>query len=166
MVITTSGNIRCQHGDHSRFRWSGVGSGSVAGQYESGNRCCQCHLILDIGCACRWSAASILDSLAVTVAALVVLTGRLPAHTQPGGDLWPPDAQTNSLVNQLGECRFCPPLCNPVALDLLQHLGGSHPGSRLHLAWRPRWRPLPPPRLHPLGSPLCSSHAIQDAGDV
>jgi hypothetical protein len=62
--------------------------------------------------------------------------GRLPAHTQPGGDLWPPDAQTNSLVNQLGECRFCPPLCNPVALDLLQHLGGSHPRSRLRLAWR------------------------------
>ena len=74
------------------------------------------------------------------MAALVVLTGRLPGHTQPGGDLWPPDAQTNSLVNQLRECRFCPLLCNPGALDLLQHLGGRHPGSRLRLAWRLRWR--------------------------
>ena len=100
------------------------------------------------------------------MAALVVLTGRLPGHTQPGGDLWPPDAQANGLVDQLGECRFCPPLCNPGALDLLQYLGGSHPGSRLRLAWRSRWRPLPPLRLYPLGSPLCSSHVLQDAGEV
>jgi hypothetical protein len=98
------------------------------------------------------------------MAALVVLPGRLPGHTQPAGDLWPPDAWANSLVDQLRECRFCPPLCNPGALDLCQHLGGRHPGSRLRLAWRLRWRLLPP--LRPLGSPLCSSHAIQDAGEV
>jgi len=97
--------------------------------------------------------------------ALIVLTGRLPGHTQPDGDLWPPDAETNSLVNQLHQRRFCFPLCNPGALDLLQHLGGRHPGSRLRLArrlcwglWRPLW-------LHPLGSlarsALCSSHTIR-----
>ena len=53
------------------------------------------------------------------MAALVVLTGRLPSHTQPGGDLWPPDAQANSLVYQLRERRFCSLLRNPGALDLL-----------------------------------------------
>src|SRR5438876_5634986 len=115
---------------------------SAADLDESGNRCCQCHLILDTDCSCRWSAASILNSHAATMAALVVLTGRLPGHTQPSGDLWPPNAQANSLVNQLRECRFCPPLCNLGALDLLQHLGGRHPGSRLCLTWRLHWRLL------------------------
>ena len=100
------------------------------------------------------------------MAALVVLTGSLPGHTQPCGDLWPSDAQANSLVDQLRKCRFCPPLRNPGALDLLQQLGGRHLGSRPRLAWRPRWRLLPPLRLHALGSPLCSSHVIQDAGEV
>jgi len=33
------------------------------------------------------------------MATLIVLTGRLSGHTQPGGDLWPPDAQANSLVD-------------------------------------------------------------------
>ncbi len=119
IVITNLDNIRCQRCDHDRFRWSGVESGSVAGRYEPGNRCCQCHLILDTGCCCRWSPASILNTHAATMAAPVVLTGGLPGHTQPGGDLWPPDAQANSLVNQLRQCRFCPLLCNPGALDLL-----------------------------------------------
>ena len=68
------------------------------------------------------------------MAALVVLTGRLPGHTQPGGDLWPPNAHRNRLVNQFGERRFCPPLSNPGALNLFQHLGGTHLGSRLRLA--------------------------------
>lgn len=53
------------------------------------------------------------------MAALIVLTGGLPGYTQPGRDLGPPDAQVNSLVNQLRECRFCPPLRNLGALDLL-----------------------------------------------
>jgi hypothetical protein len=101
---------------------------------------------------------------------LVVLSGRLSGHTQPGGDLWSPDAQANSLVDQLRECRFCSLLRKPGALDLLQHLGGAHPGSRLRLAWRLRWRLLPPLRLRSLGSrarsALCPSHALQDAGEV
>ena len=36
----------------------------------------------------------------VPVAALVVLAGRLPAHFQAGGDLRPPDAQRDSVVDQ------------------------------------------------------------------
>jgi hypothetical protein len=68
------------------------------------------------------------------MATLVVLAGGLPGHTQPGGDLWPPDTQTDGLVDQLRECRFCSPLCNSGALDLLQHLGHRHPGSRLRSA--------------------------------
>jgi hypothetical protein len=40
-----------------------------------------------------------LDFLAATMTALIVLAGRLPGHTQPGCDLWPPDAQANSLVD-------------------------------------------------------------------
>src|SRR6185312_14915015 len=34
------------------------------------------------------------------------LTGSLPSQTQPDGDLWPSDAQTDSPVDQLHECRF------------------------------------------------------------
>jgi hypothetical protein len=33
------------------------------------------------------------------MAALVVLAGRLPGHAQPGGDLRPPDAETDGLVD-------------------------------------------------------------------
>jgi hypothetical protein len=34
--------------------------------------------------------------------------GRLAWSPQPGSDLGPPDAQANSLVDQLRECHFCP----------------------------------------------------------
>jgi hypothetical protein len=170
IVITNSDNTSCQQHDQGHFRWSGGELGSAAGLYEPGNRCCQRHLILDTGCSCRWSAASILNSHAATMAALVVLTGRLSGHTQPGGDLWPPDAQADSLVDQLRECRFCSPLRNPGALNLLQHLGGWHSGSRPCLAWRLRWGLLPSLRLSPPSSrarsAFCSSHEIQDAGEV
>ena len=170
IVLTNLDNIRCQRRDHGRFRWSDGESGSVAGRYEPGNTCCQCHLILDTGCSWRWSAASILSSQAATMAALVVLSGRLSRHTQPSGDLRPPDAQTDGLVDQLRECGFCPQLGNPGALDLVQHLNGRHRGSRLRLAWRLRWRLWPTLRLYLLGSrarsALCSSHAIQDAVEV
>src|SRR5215468_8615005 len=137
---------------------------------DPGNRCCQCHLILDAGHYCRSSAASILNSHAATMTALIVLTGRLPGYTYSGGDLWPADAKANSLIDQLRECRFCRPLSNPGALDLLQHLGGRHPGRRLRSVWRLRWRLLAPLWLYSFGSrtrsALWSSHAIQDAGEV
>jgi hypothetical protein len=94
-------------------------SGSVAGLYEPGNRCCQCYLTFDAGCSCRWSAASILSSDAVTMAALVVLAGCLPGHAQPGGDLRPPDAEADSLVNEHCEFCLCLPLRSPSALNPL-----------------------------------------------
>jgi hypothetical protein len=36
---------------------------------------------------------------AATMTALVVLTGRLPGYAEPGGNLWPPDAKADSLLN-------------------------------------------------------------------
>ena len=57
------------------------------------------------------------------MATLVVLTGRLPGHTQPDGDLGPADAQSNRLVDQDREFRPCPLLRSPGALNPLQHLG-------------------------------------------
>jgi hypothetical protein len=41
----------------------------------------------------------ILSWRAVTMAALVVLTGRLPGYAEPGGNLWPADAQADSLLD-------------------------------------------------------------------
>ena len=74
-------------------------------------------MTLDAGCSCRWSAAPILNSHAVTMAALVVLAGRLPGHAQPGGDLRPPDTEADSLVNEHREFCLCLPLCSPSALN-------------------------------------------------
>ena len=68
------------------------------------------------------------------MAALLVLSGRLSGHTQPDGDLRPPDAQVNSLVDQFRERRFCPQLRSPGALDLFQYLGGSHLRGLLRFA--------------------------------
>jgi hypothetical protein len=56
------------------------------------------------------------------MSALVVLTGRLPGYTQPGGDLRPPDAEADSLIDQLREFRLGLPLCSPGPLNPLQHL--------------------------------------------
>ena len=64
------------------------------------------------------------------MAALVVLSGRLSGHTQPGGDLRPTDAQTDGLVDQLRECGFCPQLRNPGALDLV-------PAPEWEASWKP-----------------------------
>jgi hypothetical protein len=56
-------------------------------------------MILDIGWSCGWSPALILSRHAATMAALVVLTGRLPGYAKSGGNLWPPDAQADSLLD-------------------------------------------------------------------
>ncbi len=42
----------------------------------------------------------ILMAGAVAMAALVVLAGRLPGHAEPGGDLRPPDAQADTVVDE------------------------------------------------------------------
>lgn len=47
---------------------------------------------------------------AAAVAALVLLAGRLPAHAEPGGNFWPPDAQTDSVIDQHRELCLCLPL--------------------------------------------------------
>jgi hypothetical protein len=39
------------------------------------------------------------EQSAATMAALVLLSGRLSGHAQPGGDLRPPDALTDGLVD-------------------------------------------------------------------
>jgi len=68
------------------------------------------------------------------MAALVVLAGRLLGHAQPGGDLRPPDAQSDSAVDQYREFRLCLPLCSPSALNPLHHLREKNPRSPLGLA--------------------------------
>ena len=68
------------------------------------------------------------------MAALVVLAGRLPGHAQPGGDLRPPDAEADSLVNEHCEFCLCLPLCSPSALNPLHHLREKNPRSALSLA--------------------------------
>jgi hypothetical protein len=63
------------------------------------NRCLQRQVMLDSDRRCRGSAKSVLSSHTVTMAALVVLAGRLPGNAQPGGDFRPPDAEADSLVD-------------------------------------------------------------------
>jgi hypothetical protein len=36
---------------------------------------------------------------AAAMTALVALTGCLPGYAEPGGNLWPPDAQADSLLD-------------------------------------------------------------------
>jgi hypothetical protein len=45
------------------------------------------------------SGHAVLTAGAVAVAALVVLAGRLPGHPEPDGDLWPPNAQIDGMVD-------------------------------------------------------------------
>jgi len=113
------------------FRWSDGEADSIAGMYEPGNRCCQRRLILDTGCSCRWSTASLLNSQAATMAALVVLTGCLPGHAEPSGDLWPPDAQTDGMIDEHRKFRFCRLPREAGALDALEHLGWRQPRNVL-----------------------------------
>lgn len=52
-----------------------------------------------------WSGRAIPAAAAVSVPAVVVLARGLPGDSEPGGDLRPPDAQANRVVNQ--HCWFC-----------------------------------------------------------
>ena len=42
----------------------------------------------------------------IAVAALVVLAGRLPGHTEPDSNFWPPDAQADGVVDEHRELRL------------------------------------------------------------
>ncbi len=76
---------------------------------------------------------------AVAVAALVLLTGRLPGHAEPGGNLWPANAQVDGVIDQHRKVCLRLPLRDPSALDQLQHLGRGHPGIRPRWNQRPCW---------------------------
>lgn len=110
-----------------------------------------------------------LGATIVPVAALVVLARRLPAHFQAGGDLRPPDAQRDSVVDQGRQLR----------LGFLPHDAGAlirsstaAPTSALPAASVLVVLPVPAPvtRLHELHPrprpPLPLAHTPQDAGTV
>lgn len=59
----------------------------------------------------------------LAMAALVMLAGCLPGDSELGGDLWPPDAQIDGMVDEHGEFRVCLVPHVPDVLDLLKHLG-------------------------------------------
>jgi hypothetical protein len=69
------------------------------------------------------SGHAVLMAGAVAVAALVVLACCLPCHSEPGGDLWPPDALIDGIVDERREFCLCLVPHVPGVLDLLKHLG-------------------------------------------
>jgi hypothetical protein len=69
------------------------------------------------------SGHSILTDGVVAMAALVVLARCLPGDSELGGDLWPPDAQIDGMVDEHREFRVCLVLHVPDVLDLLKHPG-------------------------------------------
>jgi hypothetical protein len=75
------------------------------------------------------SGHAVLMAGAVAVATPVVLARRLPCHSELGGDLWPPDALIDGIVDQSGEFRLCLVPHVPGVLDLLKHLGYRRVGD-------------------------------------
>ena len=65
------------------------------------------------------SGHAVLIDGTIAVAALVALAGRLPCHPESGRDLWPPDAQIDSMVDEHLEFRLCLVPREPGVLDLL-----------------------------------------------
>ena len=94
-------NIRCRGPERGGLLWSGGYYGTLA---PSGTRQ---HVFtipsdaLHLGVyANDRSGRPALTVDVLTVAALVVLAGRLPGHPKVVGDLWPADAQPDSLVDE------------------------------------------------------------------
>ncbi len=116
------------------------------------------------------SGHAVLMAGVVAVAALVVLACRLPGDSEPGGDLWPPDAQIDGTVDEQHEFRLCLVPREPGVLDLLEHLGCRPVGNPLRRVCRFCWRLLPPPRLRVLDSrtrpALRLTHGVQHAAQV
>jgi hypothetical protein len=69
------------------------------------------------------SGYAVLMAGAVAVATLVVLACRLPRYPEPDGDLWPPDAQINGMVDEHREFRLGFVAREPGTLDPREHLG-------------------------------------------
>ena len=77
------------------------------------------------------SACPVLRGGDVAMAALVALAGRLPGHPEPDGDLRPPDALIDGMVDERREFRLCLVPREPGVLDLLKHLGCRQVGNPL-----------------------------------
>ena len=63
------------------------------------------------------------------MAAPVVLACRLPGDPEPGGDLWPPDALADGILDERREFRLCLVPHMRGVLDLLKHLGYRQVGD-------------------------------------
>jgi hypothetical protein len=74
---------------------------------------------------------SILTDGTVPVTALVMLAGGLPGDTELDGNLRPPDAEFDGVVDQRCEFGLCLLPCNAGAPDPLQYLRWGHPGNLL-----------------------------------
>jgi hypothetical protein len=111
---------------------------------------------------------SILTAGAVTVAALVVLAGRLPSNAKPRGDLRPPDTHADRLVHQHREFGICLLAGESGSFDPLQYLGWRQLGIPLRWAWQFRSFLGPLPGLHvpDLRPALGPAHVAQHAGRV
>jgi len=99
-----------------------------------------------------WSGHTNRSAWSASVAALVVLACRLPGDPESSGDLWPPDALINGMVDERRKFRLCLVSHVPGVLDLLKHLGCGQVGAPSRRACEFCWHLLPPPRLHVLGS--------------
>ena len=80
------------------------------------------------------SGYAVLMAGVVAVAAPVVLACCLPGDPEPGGDLRPPDALLDGLVDEHREFRLCLVPHVPGVLDLLKHLGCRRVGDPLRRA--------------------------------
>ena len=76
-----------------------------------------------------WSGHTNRSAWSASVAALVVLACRLPGDPESGGDLWPPDALIDGMVDERREFRLCLVPHAPGVLDLLKHLGYRQVGD-------------------------------------
>jgi hypothetical protein len=116
------------------------------------------------------SGHAVLTAGAVAVATLVVLAGRLPGHPEPDGDLWPPDAQIDGMVDEHREFCLCLVPREPGTLDPREHLGCRQVGNPLRRVRRFYCRLVPPARLHMLDPrtrpALRLAHGIQHAAQV
>lgn len=106
----------------------------------------------------------------IAVPSVVLLAGRLPAHSQMPGDIGPPHPQPDRVVDQRGQ--LLPGLIprDPGTGDLLQHLRRGQPCCPLHGSRRGCRRPVAVTRLHVLhlraGPAPGLAHVFQDASGV
>ena len=122
IVITRSDNTRCRRLSAESFRWSGVQCDALAIGRASATSVYEFQLMLytasQSGIRLRDLTAG-----AVSVSALVVLTGCLPGNSEAGSDLRPSNAQADRLIDQRCEFGLCLVPAESGVFDPLQHLG-------------------------------------------